>query len=117
MLHQSLQGSQTLGQFFEGLYVIGLRRPSRQAIWAMSLTGHMSKLKVECQDGDYPSVKAGGGCCVGIVKHPLDVSGIYFDDKILNADKKYFVCVESTKEPIELEFWLRELSLSIIEWD
>jgi hypothetical protein len=77
----------------------------------------MPELEVKRQNGDYPSVKTGGRRCVGIVQHPADVSGIYFDDKIPDADKEYFVCAESAEEPIELEFWLRESSLSVVERD
>ena len=51
----------------------------------------------------------------GLFSIPADVLGIYFDDKILNTDKKYFICTESVKEPIKLEFWLRELLLLVVE--
>ena len=51
----------------------------------------MSEFKVECKNGDNLAVYAGGWYCIGIVKHALDVPGIYFNNKILDSNNKKLV--------------------------
>ena len=46
---------------------------------------------MECKNGDDPAVNAGRRCYIWVVKHAANVPGIYFHNKVANANYENLV--------------------------
>jgi hypothetical protein len=58
---------------------------SRHIIWSMHSAGNVNEYEMEGENGEDSSIDAGAWLEIWVSQHTLDVSGVYFNNKIVHA--------------------------------
>jgi hypothetical protein len=69
-------------------------------------TCNMDKCEMEGKNGHNPAIDTGAWGNIGICEHPLDISGVDFDDKVPYANEVELECTKCTIEAVKFEFGL-----------
>ena len=83
----------------------------------MCAPGDMSKLEVERENVEDPSVHAGTGRDVGVLEHTFDVLGVDLDDEVPAANDPETQRPKGAIQSVELEFRLGESTFAAVKRD
>jgi hypothetical protein len=75
---------------------------------------YVDEFEVEEQDGGNPAVDGSIRLHVWVAEHTFDITGIDFDNEIVDADKVKVHGPEHVEETIEFELCLRVMQLVFI---